>query len=115
MLSATPDSPIANRDTSVYNGTAPVEFSSGGRVVPVIRARNRHLTHAIHMAVICSSSNPSMAVFSSTARAEGKTSRTALRALKRHTKTPCTGGFSPTREHAGHSGQGDSGNDFEPA
>ena len=36
------------------NGTAPVEFSSGGRTVHrVSRRGNRNLNHAIHMAAIC--------------------------------------------------------------
>lgn len=80
---------FANRDHyASYNGTAPVEFSSGGRVVHRVSERgNRHLNHAIHMAVICQlrqSHSDGRAYFDRRV-AEGKTSREALRALKRHT------------------------------
>ena len=46
---------FANRDTfAAYNGTAPIEFSSGGRVVHRLSQRgNRQLNHALHMAAIC--------------------------------------------------------------
>ena len=45
---------FANRDQfAAYNGTAPIELSSGGRVVHRLSQRgNRHLNHAIHMAAI---------------------------------------------------------------
>lgn len=80
---------FANRDHyASYNGTAPVEFSSGGRVVHRVSERgNRHLNHAIHMAVICQlrqTHSDGRAYFDRRV-AEGKTSREALRALKRHT------------------------------
>ena len=44
-----------NRDHyAAYNGTAPVEFSSGGRIVHRLSQRgNRDLNHALHMAAIC--------------------------------------------------------------
>jgi transposase len=46
---------FANRDAyASYNGTAPVEFSSAGRVVHRLSRRgNRKLNHALHMAAIC--------------------------------------------------------------
>jgi transposase len=80
---------FANRDHyASYNGTAPVEFSSGGRVVHRVSERgNRNLNHAIHMAVICQLRQPhsdGRAYFDRRV-ADGKTSREALRALKRHT------------------------------
>jgi len=45
---------FANRDRyAAYNGTAPVDFSSGGRTVQRLSQRgNRNLNHALHMAVI---------------------------------------------------------------
>jgi transposase len=45
---------FASRDHyASYNGTAPVEFSSAGRVVHRLSQRgNRQLNHAIHMAAI---------------------------------------------------------------
>ena len=79
---------FANRDRyAAYNGTAPVEFSSGGRVVHRVSERgNRQLNHAIHMAAICQLRQPhsdGRAYFDRRV-AEGKTTREALRALKRH-------------------------------
>ena len=51
---------------AAYNGTAPIEVSSGNRVIHRLSQRgNRRLNHAIHMT------------------AEGKTSKEALRCLKR--------------------------------
>jgi transposase len=46
---------FANRDAyAAYNGTAPVERSSGGRVVHRVSQRgNRRLNHALHLAAIC--------------------------------------------------------------
>jgi transposase len=79
---------FATRDRyAAYNGTAPVEFSSGGRVVHRVSERgNRQLNHAIHMAAICQLRQPhseGRAYFDRRV-AEGKTTREALRALKRH-------------------------------
>ena len=69
---------------AAYNGTAPVEFSSGGSTVYRLSQRgNRQLNHALHMAAICQLRQPH-----STGRAyfdhkvdEGKTKKEALRAL----------------------------------
>jgi transposase len=72
---------------AAYNGTAPVEFSSGGRVVHRVSQRgNRQLNHAIHMAAICQLRQPHSdgRVYFDRRVAEGKTTREALRALKRH-------------------------------
>jgi transposase len=79
---------FATRDRyAAYNGTAPVEFSSGGRVVHRVSERgNRQLNHAIHMAAICQLRQPhseGRAYFDRRV-AQGKTTREALRALKRH-------------------------------
>jgi transposase len=76
-----------NRDRfAAYNGTAPVEFSSGGRVVHRVSERgNRQLNHAIHMAAICQLRQPhseGRAYFERKV-AEGKTKKEAVRALKR--------------------------------
>jgi transposase len=67
---------FGNRDRfAAYNGTAPVEFSSGGRVVHRVSERgNRQLNRAIHMAAICQLRQP---------HSEGKTNMEAIRALKR--------------------------------
>jgi transposase len=79
---------FANRDRyAAYNGTAPVEFSSAGRVVHRLSKRgNRKLNHAMHMVAICQlrqSHSEGRAYFDRRV-AEGKTKKEALRALKRH-------------------------------
>ena len=76
-----------NRDQfAAYNGTAPVEFSSGGRIVHRLSERgNRQLNHAIHMAAICQLRQPhsdGRAYFERKV-ADGKTNKEAIRALKR--------------------------------
>lgn len=78
---------FGNRDRyAAYNGTAPVEFSSGGRTVHRLSTRgNRNLNHALHMAAICQLRQPhsdGRAYFDRRV-AEGKTTKEALRALKR--------------------------------
>lgn len=72
---------------AAYNGTAPVEFSSGGRIVHRVSTRgNRQLNHAIHMVAICQMRHPGSngRLFVDRKVAEGKTKREAIRALKRH-------------------------------
>ena len=51
---------FANRDAfASYNGTAPIELSSGGRVVHRLSQRgSRQLNHALHMAAITQIRNP---------------------------------------------------------
>lgn len=78
---------FASRDRyAAYNGTAPVEFSSGGRTVHRLSTRgNRNLNNALHMAAICQLRQPhsqGRAYFDRRV-AEGKTNKEALRALKR--------------------------------
>lgn len=79
---------FANRDRyAAYNGTAAVEFSSGGRTVHRLSQRgNRNLNHALHMAVICQLRHPGSdgLVYFDRRLAEGKTKKEALRSLKRH-------------------------------
>lgn len=78
---------FADRDRfAAYNGTAPVEFSSGGRVVHRLLQRgNRQLNHALHMVAIGQLRQPHTAGRACFDRrvAEGKTKKEALRALKR--------------------------------
>jgi transposase len=79
---------FGNKDRfAAYNGTAPVEFSSGGRVVHRVSERgNRQLNHAIHMAAaICQLRQPHSDGRSYFERkvTESKTKKEALRALKR--------------------------------
>ncbi len=78
---------FANRDAyASYNGTAPIELSSGGRVVHrVSRRGNRQLNHALHMAAITQVRNPGTRgrAYFERKVAEGKTKKEAVRSLKR--------------------------------
>src|SRR6266480_2483457 len=69
-----------------YNGTAPIEVSSGGRkVYRLSRRGNRRLNHAIHMAAVTQiryQHSPGRAYYDNKL-AEGKTTKEALRCLKR--------------------------------
>lgn len=71
---------------AAYTGTAPVEMSSGGRIVHRLSRRgNRQLNHAIHIAAVTQirySHSPGRAFYDGKL-AEGKTPKEALRALKR--------------------------------
>jgi transposase len=78
---------FGNQDRfAAYNGTAPIEVSSGGRKIHRLSLRgNRRLNHAIHMAAVTQirhKHNPGRAYFDRKI-AEGKTGKEALRALKR--------------------------------
>jgi transposase len=71
---------------AAYNGTAPVEVSSGKRTVfRLSRRGNRRLNHAIHMAAVTQIRNRHSdgRAYYDKKRAEGKTGKEALRALKR--------------------------------
>jgi transposase len=69
-----------------YNGTAPIEVSSGGRkACRLSRRGNRRLNHAIHMAAVTQiryRHSPGRAYYDKKL-AEGKTGKEALRCLKR--------------------------------
>jgi transposase len=71
---------------AAFNGTAPIEVSSGGRKVwRLSRRGNRTLNHAIHMAAVTQVSHrhsPGRGYYDRK-MAEGKTPKEALRALKR--------------------------------
>jgi transposase len=78
---------FASRDRfAAYNGTAPVEVSSGSRKVHRLSLRgNRRLNHAIHMAAITQIryKHSDGRAYYDKKLAEGKTPKEALRALKR--------------------------------
>jgi len=78
---------FASRDHfAAYNGTAPVEVSSGGRITHRLSLRgNRRINHAIHMAAITQIRNRHSDGRACYDRkiAEGKTHKEALRSLKR--------------------------------
>ncbi len=68
-----------------YNGTAPIEYSSGGKKKHRLSMRgNRMLNHAIHMAAVTQIGHDTPGrVYYDKKQAEGKTRKEALRALKR--------------------------------
>jgi transposase len=71
---------------AAYNGTAPIEFSSGGRITHRLSRRgNRRLNHALHCAAITQIRHPHSPGRGYYQRklAEGHTPREAIRALKR--------------------------------
>lgn len=71
---------------AAYNGTAPVEFSSGGRTVHRLSRRgNRTLNHAMHMIAVTQIRHlhSEGRRYYDTKLAAGKTKREAMRALKR--------------------------------
>lgn len=78
---------FANRDRyAAYNGTAPAEFSSGGRTVHrVSRRGNRTLNHALHLAAMIQlrQRHSEGRAYYERRVAEGKTGKEAVRALKR--------------------------------
>jgi transposase len=78
---------FASRDRfAAYNGTAPIEVSSGQRkVYRLSRRGNRRLNHAIHIAAITQVGHRHSEgrVYYDKKLAEGKTPKEALRALKR--------------------------------
>jgi len=78
-----------NRDHfAAYNGTAPIEVSSGSRkVYRLSRRGNRRLNHAIHMAAVTQIRyrHTKGRAYYDKKLTEGKTPKEALRALKRQT------------------------------
>ena len=71
----------------LYNGTAPIELSSGGRTVHRLSQRgNRRLNHAIHLAAVCQirQRDSDGRAYCDRKIAEGNTKKEALRSLKRH-------------------------------
>ena len=70
---------------AAYNGTAPVEYSSGGKTKHRLSMRgNRVLNHAIHMAAVTQIRHDTGGrIYYDKKQAEGKTRKEALRALKR--------------------------------
>lgn len=70
---------------AAYNGTAPIEASSGPRVRHRLNPRgNRKLNHAIHLIAVTQTAHDTPGrVYYDRKLAEGKTKKEALRALKR--------------------------------
>lgn len=78
---------FATRDRfAAYNGTAPVEVSSGSRKIHRLSLKgNRRINHALHMAAITQIRHPHSdgRAYYERKLAEGKTPKEALRCLKR--------------------------------
>lgn len=78
---------FASRDHfAAYNGTAPIEVSSGNRQIHRLSRRgNRQLNHAVHMAAVTQIRNPGTTGYEYYQRKleEGMGRKAALRALKR--------------------------------
>ena len=84
---------------AAYNGTAPIEVSSGKRkIFRLSRRGNRRMNHAIHMAAVTQIRNKHSdgRAYYDKKITEGKTGKEALRALKRESATPSTPSSRPT-------------------
>jgi transposase len=98
---------------AAYNGTAPIEVSSGPRkVYRLSRRGNRRLNHAIHMAAITQirHSHSQGRAYYDKKLAEGKTPKEALRALKRQVSNAIYACLQADARRAGGPG-GQQGND----
>src|SRR5690348_6269958 len=94
---------------AAYNGTAPVEVSSGQRKIHRLSRRgNRRLNHAIHMAAITQIRNRHSEgrAYYDKKLAEGKTPKEALRSLKRQVSNAI---FACLQADARRAGAGDPG------
>jgi hypothetical protein len=101
---------------AAYNGTAPIEMSSGGRkVYRLSRRGNRRLNHAIHMVAVTQiryRHSPGRGYYDKKL-AEGKTPKEALRCLKRQISDAIFGcRQADARRAAAKSPGGQPGNHF---
>jgi len=106
---------FASRDHfAAYNGTAPIEVSSGQRkIYRLSRRGNRRLNHAIHMAAVSQVSHRHSTgrAYYDRKLAEGKTPKEALRALKRRISDTVFARLQADARRAGQSPGGQQGND----
>ena len=97
---------------AAWNGTAPVEVSSGQRkIYRLSRRGNRRVNHAIHMAAVTQiryRHSPGRAYYDKK-RAEGKTGKEALRALKRQISDAIFARLQADARHAAASANGPGG------
>jgi transposase len=91
---------FASRDRfAAYNGTAPIEVSSGNRrIYRLSRRGNRRVNHAIHMAAVTQIRNKHSEgrAYFDRKLAEGKTRKEALRSLKRRVSDASTSACKTT-------------------
>jgi len=100
---------------AAYDGTAPIEVSSGPRkVYRLSRRGNRRLNHAIHMAAVTQIRHPGSKgrAYFDKKLAEGKTRKEALRALKRRISDAIYARLQADARRAGGPG-GQPGNDSD--
>jgi transposase len=92
-----------------YNGTAPVEVSSGNRKIHRLSLRgNRRINHAIHMAAITQlrHKHSEGRAYYDKKVAEGKTHKEALRSLRRKVSDAIFARLQADARQAGESGPG---------
>ncbi len=92
-----------------YNGTAPIEVSSGNKVIHRLSLRgNRRLNHAIHMAAVTQirHAHSDGRKYYDKKIAEGKTGKEALRCLKRRISNAIWACLRADARHASAAGPG---------
>jgi Transposase IS116/IS110/IS902 family len=108
---------FASRDRfAAYNGTAPIEVSSGPRKIHRLSRRgNRRLNHAIHMVAVTQIRfrHSDGRAFYDRKIAEGKTGKEALRALKRRISDALYRQLQVDARRAAAGPGGQAGNDSE--
>ena len=109
---------FASRDHfAAYNGTAPIEVSSGNRKIYRLSLRgNRRVNHAIHMAAITQirHSHSQGRAYYDKKLAEGNTHKEALRSLKRRISDAIYARLRADARHAANEGPGGQpGNDSD--
>jgi transposase len=88
---------------AAYNGTAPIEVSSGSRkIYRLSRRGNRRLNHAIHMAAVTQIRHRQSAgrAYYDRKIAEGKTGKEAIRSLKRRISDALYARLQADAQHA---------------
>ena len=97
---------------AAYNGTAPIEVSSGNRkIYRLSRRGNRRLNHAIHMAAVTQirHRHSDGRAYYDRKIAEGKTPKEALRSLKRRVSDALSPDAADARQAAQQPVQGPGG------
>ena len=86
---------------AAYNGTAPIEASSGPKKRHRLNPRgNRTLNHALHLAAVTQVAHPTPGrAYYDRKLAEGKSKKEALRALNAASATPSGVNSKPTSRH----------------
>ena len=100
---------------AAYNGTAPIEVSSGGRrkVFRLSRRGNRRMNHAIHMAAVTQirHRHSDGRAYYDRKRVEGHSGKEAIRALKRRISDAVYARLREDAQRAATGPRGQTGND----